>query len=112
MNTIDISRAYALIRQLAGRGGAYSPGELSQLDTEVQKANSSLIETMTAFADSLARAESAIMRCDDNSLAGELIRVRMSAMNVVADFDNLVDEISGLFERDAVREVKIEGDRN
>lgn len=112
MNTFDISRAYALVRKLAGRRGIYTPGELSQLDTDAQKANSSLMETMTAFTDSLTKAESAMIGCNDDSLAAELILVRIAAMNVVADFDNLVDEISGLFERDAVREVKIEGDRS
>jgi hypothetical protein len=103
MHGNDISKAYQLVYALASRGGMYSPEELFELTDDVERGTPDLSAAQMAFTEALHKAEDAMVSGDDDQVAAELIRLRVSAMNVVADMESLVDAISELFERKSVR---------
>lgn len=103
MINADISRAYELLQKVAASAKVCSSSQIGELTSAAASGNSGLSESFVAFESALKRAEMAFDAVDDDDLAAELINLRLIAMNVVADFDNLVDAISDLFERGSVR---------
>ncbi|MCC8361800.1 hypothetical protein LK996_01715 [Lysobacter sp. A6] len=99
--TADIPKAYQFVLTLAQRGGKYSASQLAELAEEAGR-RAGFEAAHVAFEAALHRAQQAMDSEDDESLIAELINLRVCAMNIVADFDNLVDAISGLFESDSV----------
>lgn len=99
--TVDIPKAYQLVLALAQRGGKYSADHLAELAEEAG-GRADLEAAEVAFDAALARAQRAAESGDGEALVAELINLRVSAMNIVADFDNFVDAVSGLFESDSV----------
>jgi len=102
MKEIDISRAYQLIYKIASRSAKFTDPELSHLSQCIVSGNADLSIGEHDFIKSLKRLEDAVLMENNEEIAGELILLRLSAMNMSADLDNLVDAISDIFKRKSI----------
>lgn len=102
--SLDISRAYRLILQLARNSRAYSQSELEELSAEEKSATHSVELDVSRFLRQLSCAERAIADGDASALSASLIDARIAVMRIAADLENLREEIDVLYRRSAIPE--------
>lgn len=102
-DVVKISRAYRILHMIAERGSAYSSAEMGELESCSTNADQGLSESLQAFERALHIAEDELRSGTDDGLVAALIRLRIHAMDASTELSNLVDSISLLFQRRAVR---------
>lgn len=100
MNLPDLSLTYSLIRKIAD--SVYVPDDLKALDEAAEEASSDLRTDVERFHELLDTLRAASIPGADTDLASALIHLRICAMNISSEFDNLADAIAHLFQRGAV----------
>ena len=102
MTDLNVSVAYELIQKISERAGIQPDQNLSNLASWAKKGRQGLDESFKLFQSSLDRVAAGLAARDGEEIAGAFVNLRVAAMGISTEFDNLVDVISVLFEKGVI----------